>query len=75
LVSSLAIAERADAVKIDFGRRLPIFPPRGRTEFAYLYDPCHDGLKSRFENPTREAVRQLAHELDIIDAAGLAGYF
>jgi len=78
LEASLAIAERcADAVKIDFsGRRLPIFPtPEGRTEFAYLYDLCHDGLKTRFENPTREAVRQLAHELDIIDAAGLAGYF
>ncbi|MBX7214048.1 MAG: error-prone DNA polymerase, partial [Thermoflexales bacterium] len=78
LRATLELAERcANAVRIDFtGRRLPHFPtPGGETEFAYLYTLCNRGLYERFGAPTAQAVSQLAHELRIIDQAGLAGYF
>ena len=76
LQNSLAIAERCQ-VSLDFsGRRLPTFPtPAGQSEFQYLYQLCHDKLAPRYPQLHGPVLKQLAHELDIIERAGLAGYF
>ncbi|HXF63378.1 MAG TPA: error-prone DNA polymerase [Caldilineaceae bacterium] len=76
LENSVAIAERCQ-VSLDFSnRRLPTFPtPPGISEYAYLYELCHAALPRRYPQLHRQVINQLAHELDIIDKAGLAGYF
>ncbi|HEX9118035.1 MAG TPA: DNA polymerase III subunit alpha, partial [Anaerolineae bacterium] len=66
-------------------RRLPAFPrqsaafpygvPPGETEFDLLYRLCHAGLQARYRPLTPAVLRQLSHELSVIEAAGLAGYF
>jgi len=74
--NTLAIAERCQA-SLDFSHhRLPTFPtPDGLSEFAYLYQLCHANLSQRYPRLTPRVLKQLAHELDIIERAGLAGYF
>ncbi len=74
--NSVEIARRCD-VSLDFSnQRLPHFPvPAGRSEFAYLYQLCHDGLPRRYPQLTPNVLNQLAHELSVIEQAGLAGYF
>lgn len=76
LKQTLAIAERCQ-VRIDFSQqRLPRFPtPAGLSEFAYLYQLCHERLPQRYPQLTAPVLKQLAHELDTIERAGLAGYF
>jgi error-prone DNA polymerase len=66
-------------------RRLPAFPvrtddfpygiPPGETAFSLLHGLCHQGLRVKYRPVTSKAVRQLAHELSVIEAAGLADYF
>ncbi len=79
------IAARCN-VSLDFsGRRTPAFPrqtpgfpagiPPGETPFSYLYALSHAGLRARYQPVTPQAVRQLAHELAVIEAAGLVDYF
>ncbi len=85
LAATQAIAERCQ-VSLDFSRqRLPAFPPRseafphgippGETAFSYLYALAHAGLVAKLSPVTPRAVKQLAHELAVIEAAGLADYF
>lgn len=76
LSNSLDIAERCHA-NLDFsGQRLPAFPvPAGHTAFSYLYDLCQGGLHRKYQPVTPAASRQLAYELDVIERAGLSGYF
>ncbi len=76
LRNTLEIAERCGA-SLDFSeRRLPAFAaPDGLTEFEFLYKLCHDQLPRRYLRLTPAILKQLAHELDVIDRAGLAGYF
>ena len=70
------IADRCQAT-VDFSaRRLPHFAtPDGRSEFAYLYELCHDNLPRRYPDLHPQVLTQLAHELSVIERAGLAGYF
>ncbi len=79
------IAERCD-VLLDFSRRrLPAFPPRSaafphgippnETAFSHLYALSQAGLIAKCRPVTPPAVKQLAHELAVIEAAGLADYF
>ena len=79
------IAERCD-VSLDFSRRrLPAFPahsetfphgiPAGETAFSTLYALAHAGLVARYRPVTPPAVKQLAHELAVIEAVSLADYF
>ena len=70
------IAEQC-RVDLDFAReRLPAFPvPAGETAFSYLHQLCHEGLRRKYQPVTPEAARQLQHELQVIQEAGLAGYF
>jgi error-prone DNA polymerase len=66
-------------------RRLPAFPartgdfpygiPPGETAFSVLHGLCHQGLRVKYHPVTPQAVRQLAHELSVIEATGLADYF
>ncbi len=85
LAATQAIAERCQ-VSLDFsGRRTPAFPrqapdfpagiPPSETAFSYLYGLSHQGLRDHFRPVTPQAVRQLAHELNVIEAVGLADYF
>ncbi len=85
LTATAAIAERCD-VSLDFSRRrLPAFParseayphgiPAGETAFSTLYALAHAGLVARYRPVTPPAVKQLAHELAVIEAVGLADYF
>ena len=74
--ASVEIARRC-SVSLDFSqRRLPAFQvPDGRTEFTYLYALCHAGLPRRYPQLKPAVLKQLAHELSVIEQAGLAGYF
>ena len=76
LTTTVAIAARCQAT-VDFsGRRLPHFAtPDGRSEFAYLYELCHANLPTRYPDLRPRVLKQLAHELEVIERAGLAGYF
>ncbi|MCX6032077.1 MAG: error-prone DNA polymerase [Chloroflexi bacterium] len=85
LAATQAIAERCD-VSLDFSRRrLPAFPPSspafpdgippGETAFSTLYALAHAGLIAKYRPITPPAVKQLAHELAVIEAVGLADYF
>ncbi len=87
LAATQVIAERCD-VSLDFShRRLPAFPPRteafpygipsGETAFSHLYALAQAGLSAmlRGRPVTPHAVKQLAHELTVIEAAGLTDYF
>jgi DNA polymerase III alpha subunit len=62
---------------LDFERyRFPGFMvPEGETPFSYLYQLAHDGLRRRYRPITKQAVNQLAHELDIIERTNLAEFF
>ncbi len=74
--NTLRIAERCD-VRLDFSaQRLPAFPvPQGHTEAEYLHHLCETGLHRRFSPVPPQARAQMAHELGVIERAGLAGYF
>ena len=62
---------------LDFERyRFPGFTvPEGETPFSYLYQLAHEGLRRRYRPITKQAVEQLAHELDVIERTNLAEFF
>jgi DNA polymerase III alpha subunit len=68
---------RESRLDLDFERyRFPGFTvPEGETPFSYLYQLAHDGLRRRYRPITKQAVTQLAHELDIIERTNLAEFF
>jgi len=60
--------------------RLPDWPvPPGHTEMTWLRHLTAEGAARRYGPPDKERVlgayRQIAHELDLIDQLGFAGYF
>jgi DNA polymerase III alpha subunit len=62
---------------LDFERyRFPGFTvPEGETAFSYLYQLAHEGLLRRYRPITKQALKQLTHELDIIERTHLAEFF
>jgi error-prone DNA polymerase len=76
LRNTLHIAGRCD-ISLDFSaQRLPTFPvPEGHTSQSYLRALCEAGLRRNYDPVTPQARAQLAHELAVIERAGLAGYF
>jgi DNA polymerase III alpha subunit len=72
-------AELAAACRVDLGfeqYRFPGFPvPSGETAFSYLAELCHGGVRRRYHPVTPAVVKQLAHELDVIERTGLAEFF
>ncbi len=67
----------ACAVDLGFERyRFPGFTvPGGETPFSYLVELCHAGIRRRYHPVTPPVVRQLAHELDVVERTGLAEFF
>jgi DNA polymerase III alpha subunit len=72
-------AELAASCSIDLGfeqYRFPGFPvPGGETAFSYLVELCQAGARRRYHPLTPAVVKRLAHELDVIERAGLAEFF
>jgi error-prone DNA polymerase len=73
---SVAIAASCE-VDLGFEQyRFPGFPvPGGETPFSYLSELCWAGAKRRYHPMTSAVVKRLAHELDVIERAGLAEFF
>ena len=71
--------ELAAACEVDLGFEAYRFPgfavPDGETPFSYLAELCHEGARRRYHPMTSPVVRQLAHELEIIERTKLAEFF
>jgi DNA polymerase III alpha subunit len=71
--------ELAETCRVDLGfeqYRFPGFPvPSGETPFSYLSTLCWDGARKRYHPLTPAVVNRLAHELSVIERAGLAEFF
>ncbi|MFP5342490.1 MAG: PHP domain-containing protein [Candidatus Limnocylindria bacterium] len=69
----------AAVCRVDLGfeqYRFPGFPvPDGETAFSFLVSLCQAGARRRYHPITPPVVRQLAHELDVIERTGLAEFF
>ena len=76
-MAGAAAIGRSCALDLNFERyRFPGFTvPEGETPFSYLYQRAHEGLRVRYRPITRQAVKQLAHELEIIERTNLAEFF
>ena len=70
------IAQRCE-VTLEFERyRFPGFTvPGGETSFSYLERLCHDGVRQRYHPITPRVLKQMAHELEVIERTGLAEFF
>jgi DNA polymerase III alpha subunit len=72
-------AELGASCSIDLGfeqYRFPGFPvPDRETPFSYLSELCWAGARKRYHPLTSAVVTRLAHELDVIERAGLAEFF
>ena len=71
--------EIAASCSVDLGfeqYRFPGFPvPDGETPFSHLSELCWAGARRRYHPLTSAVVTRLAHELDVIERAGLAEFF
>ncbi len=71
--------ELAASCSVDLGfeqYRFPGFPvPDGETPFSYLSELCWAGARKRYHPMTSAVVKRLAHELEVIERAGLAEFF
>ena len=76
MAGSAAIGQSC-VLDLNFERyRFPGFTvPEGETPFSYLYQRAHEGLRVRYRPITRQSVKQLAHELEIIERTNLAEFF
>jgi DNA polymerase III alpha subunit len=72
-------AELAASCSVDLGfeqYRFPGFPvPGGETPFSYLSELCWAGARKRYHPVTAAVMKRLAHELEVIERAGLAEFF
>jgi error-prone DNA polymerase len=71
--------ELAAACSVDLGFEQYRFPgfavPNGETPFSYLVELCQAGARKRYHPLTPAVVKRLAHELEVIERAGLAEFF
>jgi len=76
-MAQAAAIGQACRLDLNFERyRFPGFTvPEGETPFSYLYQRAHEGLRVRYRPITRQSVKQLAHELEIIERTNLAEFF
>jgi len=76
LPNTLLIAERC-TFELQFGlQALPVFPaPNGKSAHAYLESLCRRGLYDKRIEPSTNVLRQLEHELAVIERSGLSNYF
>jgi len=76
VADTLAIASRCDFVLGKLKTSLPDFPvPVGETVESYLRHLTYEGAKHRYGELPEPVVRQLEHELRIINKLELGGYF
>ncbi|MGI8704009.1 MAG: PHP domain-containing protein, partial [Candidatus Limnocylindrales bacterium] len=70
------VGERC-GIDLDFDRyRFPGFAvPKGETPFSQLERLCHDGARQRYHPMTPAVLKQMAHELEVIERTGLAEFF
>jgi DNA polymerase III alpha subunit len=72
-------AEIAADCGVDLGFEQYRFPgfavPANETPFSYLSSLCWEGARKRYHPLTSAVVNRLAHELDVIERAGLAEFF
>jgi len=72
-------AEIAASCSVDLGfeqYRFPGFPvPKHETPFSYLSELCWEGARRRYHPLTAAVMQRLAHELTVIERAGLAEFF
>ncbi len=74
--NSVAIAERCLFSLDNLPTTLPDFPvPDSETVHSYLRKLTYEGAKNRYRDLTSEIVKQLEHELTIIEKLNLSGYF
>ncbi len=76
LTNTISIAERCN-LELSFGKiRLPKYVvPEGHTLDTYLRKLAEEGLRTRYGEPSREAMERLSQELEVIRKMGFAGYF
>jgi len=76
LANTRAIAEQCD-VDLNFSaHRLPPFElPPGETASSYLRRLCLEGIGRKYKSVTEKVLRQLDHELEVIERTQLAEYF
>ncbi len=71
--------ELGDRCRVELGferYRFPGFPvPPGETPFSTLERLCHEGARRRYHPITPPVLKQLAHELEVIERTGLAEFF
>jgi DNA polymerase III alpha subunit len=71
--------ELAASCSVDLGFEQYRFPgfsvPKGHTPYSYLEELCHTGARRRYHPISSPVVKQLAHELDVIERTGLAEFF
>ena len=74
-----ASAEIAAACRVELAFERYRFPgfavPKGETPFSHLSGLCWEGARRRYHPFTPAVMRQLAHELDVIEKTGLAEFF
>ena len=78
MASSVRVTSQpACDVSLEFERyRFPGFPvPGGETAFSHLERLCHDGVRRRYHPITPRVLKQMAHELEVIERTGLAEFF
>ena len=74
--NSLAIASRCDFALTGLKTSLPDFPvPAGETVESYLRHLTYQGARRRYRELTEPVVKQLEHELTLINKLQLGGYF
>ena len=75
LENTLAIAERCH-VDLQFREKaLPPQPEANEPLDVQLRKLCYQGVPDRYGQNRERAIRQLEHELDVINEIGLSGYF
>ena len=76
LARTVEVAERCTFGLHELAYRFPTFTvPDGESPFSHLHQLAHAGARERYRPLTPAVVSQLAKELAVIEAMGLAGYF
>jgi DNA polymerase III subunit alpha len=76
LLSTLAIADKIEPIKLSDDARLPVFPvPRGHTAETFLDVLVFEGLKKRFGEITEQVESRARIELSVINDMNYASYF
>ena len=76
IAATTEIAARCDFDLLSLRDHRPVIPlPPGETPFSYLYRLVYEGVRTRYHPLTAAALRQLTHELELIEKLDFAMYF